>query len=303
MKILVVNRDLVERTVIQQVLQHNGHEILSAEDTESAMQRLQEEGIRFVIADRVTTDIDEKEFVKRVRSAKPPYYIYIIVISAKVQETDLEPPRTGADDYLQKPIVPIEIKSRVHIGERILSLGDSLVDAKDTLDRVAMYDTLTSALNQRAFLIFARGELERARRGQTPLSLIALDIDNFKSINEKYGENIGNDVLTVIAKSIREKSRPYDGMSRYEADLFLLILPDVIGHDAEKIANRILKDILNTNISLLDGRRLTITISAGIVSSMRITASTEMDMLIQQANEAVAHAKREGGNRSHTLFV
>ncbi|HLO17004.1 MAG TPA: hypothetical protein VK206_19370, partial [Anaerolineales bacterium] len=70
MKILVVNRDLVERTVIQQVLQHNGHEILSAEDTESAMQRLQEEGIRFVIADRVTTDIDEKEFVKRVRSAK-----------------------------------------------------------------------------------------------------------------------------------------------------------------------------------------------------------------------------------------
>src|SRR6266498_150440 len=167
MKILVVNKDLMERTVIQQVLQHSGHEILPAEDTETAMQLLQGEGIRFVIADRVNTDIDEKQFIKRVRDAKPPYYIYILLITAKVQETDITTPRTGADDYLHKPIIPIELKSRVHIGDRIISLGDNLLEAKDTLERIAVFDTLTGVLNDRAFLALSRGELERARREQS----------------------------------------------------------------------------------------------------------------------------------------
>ena len=303
MKILVLINDLMERAVIQQVLVQNGHEILAAEETETAMRLLQGEGIRFVIADRVSTDITEKHFIKRVRDAQPPYYIYILVLTAKVEEGDITSPRTGADDYLQKPIVPIELKSRLHLGERVLNLGDSLIEVKDTLDRVAMYDTLTGTLNQKAFSMFARGELERARRGQAPFSLIALDIDNFKAINEKYGENIGNDVLAVIAQAIREKSRPYDGVSRYEADMFLIVLPGVIGQDAEKIAERILKGILNTNISLLDGRELQVGISAGIICSTRVTAATEMTPLIEQAAEAVAHAKREGGNQAHTVFV
>jgi len=303
MKILVVNKDLMERTVIQQVLQHSGHEILPAEDTETAMQLLQGEGIRFVIADRVNTDIDEKQFIKRVRDAKPPYYIYILLITAKVQETDITTPRTGADDYLHKPIIPIELKSRVHIGDRIISLGDNLLEAKDTLERIAVFDTLTGVLNDRAFLIFSRGELERSRRAQSPLSLIALDIDNFKSISDKYGENIGNDVLTVIAKTIREKSRPYDGIGRYENHTFLIVLSGVIGQDAEKVAERILKGILNTNISLLDGREINISVSAGVISIVRITASTEIEMLIQQAKEAMSHAQREGGNQSYTVFI
>ena len=303
MKILVLNKDLMERTVIQQVLQHNGHELVAAEDSETAMQFLKEGEVRFVIADRATTDIDEKQFIKLVRDAKPPYYIYILLITPKVEETDIAAPHAAADDYLHKPITPVELRSRVHIGERILNLGDRLVAAKDTLERVAMYDTLTGTLNQRAFLVFSGGELERARRGQSPFSLIALDIDNFKSINDKYGENIGNDVLTVIAKAIREKSRPYDGVGRYEADLFFITLPGVIGQDAEKIADRILKDILNTNISLLDGTELSVSISAGIVCATRITAATEVEALIQSAKEAVAHAKREGGNQSHVVFV
>lgn len=302
MKVLVLNKDLTERAVIQQVLQHNSHEIMSADDSETAMQLLQEGDIRFVIADRSNTDIDDQQFIKRVRDAKPPFYIYILLITPKIQESDTAP-RLGADDYLHKPIVPLELKSRVNIGERILRLRDNLSEAKDTLDSTAMFDTLTKALNQKAFLALSRGELERARRGQSPLSLVALDIDNFKSINDKYGENIGNDVLALIAKSIREKSRPYDGVGRFEEDMFLIILPGVIGQDAEKVADRIVKDIQNTNISLLDGRELNVSLSAGIVSSIRITAATEIDSLIQHVIEAVAHAKRDGGNQSHTIFI
>jgi len=303
MKVLVLNKDLTERAIIQQVLQHNSHEIMSAEDSETAMLLLQEGDIRFVIADRANTDIDDQQFIKRVRDAKPPFYIYILLLTPKVQETDITTPRFGADDYLNKPIIPLDLKSRVSIGERILRLRDSLSEAKDTLDSTAMFDTLTKALNQKAFLVLARGELERARRAQSPLSLVALDIDNFKSINDKYGENIGNDVLSFIAKSILEKSRPYDGVGRFEEDMFLIILPGVIGQDAEKVADRIIKDIQNTNISLLDGREVKVSVSAGVVSSIRIMASTEIDNLIQRAMEAVTHAKRDGGNQSHIVFI
>ena len=303
MKILVLSKDVAERNVIHQVVQLDGHEIISAENSDTAMQFLQEGDIRFVIADRVTTDMEEKQLIRQIRDAKPPYYIYVLLLTSKVEESDITMPRSGADDFLHKPIVPIELKSRVQIGERILGLGDHLAQARDTLERVSMFDTLTSTLNQKAFLNFSRGELERARRGQTPLSLIALDIDHFQAINEKYGENIGNDVLSVVAQAIREKSRPYDGVGRYEADMFLIILPAVIGQDAEKIAERIIKGILNTNITLLDGRELKVGVSAGVVSTMRITVATEIDGMIGQAVEAVAHAKREGGNQSHLVFV
>jgi len=303
MKILVLDKDVAERTVIQQVVQQNGHEIVSADDSETAMRLLQEGDIRFVIADRVTTDMDEKQFIKGIRDAKPPYYIYILTLTARAHETEIMTLPNGADDFLLKPIVPTELKSRVHLGERILGLGDHLAKARNTLERIAMFDTLTGTLNQKAFLRYSSGELERARRSQTPLSLIALDIDDFKSINTKYGENIGNDVLAVIAKSIREKSRPYDGVGRYEEDMFLIILPGVIGQDAEKVAERIIKGILNTNITLLDGREVKVGVSAGVAATTRITVATEIEALIQQAREAVAHAKRDGGNQSYMVFV
>jgi two-component system chemotaxis response regulator CheY len=303
MKILVINNDLAESMIIQQVGEQNGHEIIPAGDSETAMQVLQEGEIRFVIADRVTTDIDQKQFIQRVRHAKPPYYIYILLLTANVQESDITTPPAGADDYLHKPIVPIELRSRIHIGERILSLGDNLIQAKDMLENTALFDPLTKVLNYKAFLSLSHGELERARRAQSPLSLIALDIDNFKPINDEFGEAIGNDVLTVIAQGIREKSRPYDGVGRYEADTFLIILPGVIGQDAEKIAQRIINGIRNTEVSLLDGRNIQVKLSAGIASSVHITAATEIEAIIVKAVEALQQAKRDGGDQTVMVFV
>ena len=303
MKILVLNNDLMERTIIQQVLQYNKHEIVTAERSEAAMQLLREGDIRFVIADRSTTDIDEQQFIKWLRQANPPYYIYLLLITSKVSDADVTTPRDGADDYLHKPIVPLELKSRVHIGERILGLGDNLVQAKDALEHTAMFDPLTSMLNQKAFLNLSRGELERARRIQAPLSLIALNIDTFEEINEKFGAEIGNDMLVLVSKAIREKSRPYDGVGRYENALFLTPLPGVIGQDAEKIAERIRKGISNANITMLDGTAMNIGISIAVISAVRITVATEIDMLIEKARETLSGLKLDGTNQTKTVFL
>jgi diguanylate cyclase (GGDEF)-like protein len=303
MKILVLNNDLMERSVIQQVLQSNKHEIISAGDSMSAMQLLQGGDIRFVIADRVTTDIDETGFVKQLREANAPYYIYVLLISSKASDIDVLISQTGADDYLHKPVVPLELKSRLHIGERFLGLGDHLLQAKDALDKMAMFNPLTNMLNAKAFLTLSKGELERARRNQAPLSLIALNINNFDEIVEKYGIQIGDDVLVLVSQTIREKSRPYDDVGHYERALFLIPIPFVIGQDAEKIAGRLFKGIRNTDVALLDGTTVNLNIGIGVVSSARITATTEMETFIEKAKEALSRIKRNGGNQLETIFI
>jgi diguanylate cyclase (GGDEF)-like protein len=303
MKILVLNNDVMERSVIQPVLQHNGYKVVNADNSDEAMQILQEGEIRFVIVERDTTDMENKQFIKRLRSAEPPYYIYVLLIASKVQDTDITTPRGGADDYLHKPIVPLELKSRVHIGQRILGLGDNLTNAKGSLEKIAMYDQLTRTLNELAFIALARGELERARRGQSPLSLVAFRIDNLDDIIKKHGEEIGNDALVLLAQSIREKSRPYDGVGRYGHDSFIIPLPGIIGQDAEKIANRIINGIMNTEISLLDGTALELKLSTGIVSAQRVSVSLEIGMLIEKANEAAARARQDGQNQIFTIFI
>lgn len=303
MKILVLSNDLAARRVIQQVVQEDRHEILAAENSADAMQLLQEGDIRFVIADRVTTDMEERRFLRQVREAQPPFYIYILLLTPVAEEQDITTPGGAADDFLHKPIVPLELKSRLHLGERILGLGDHLVQARDALDSSAMFEPLTDSLNTKAFLKLARGELERARRGQSPLSLIALDIDNFQSIQEQFGEAVSRDILTVVAQGIHDKSRPYDGVGRYDADIFLIVLPGVIGQDAERIARRILQGILNTDISLLDGRQVHVRLSAGIACSVHITASTEIEFMIEKAVEALKQARRDTDDEVVTVFV
>ena len=303
MKILVLNNDLMERSVIQQVLQSNKHEIISARDSGVAMQLLQEGDIRFVIADRATTDIDETQFIRRLREANPPFYIYVLLISSKTNDIDVTASRTGADDYLHKPVVPLELKSRLHIGERFLTLGDNLLQARDALDDMAMFNPLTNMLNAKAFLTLSKGELERARRNQAPLSLVALSINNFDEIVEQHGAEVGNDVLVLVSQAIREKSRPYDGVGHYEQALFLIPIPFVIGHDAEKIAARLFKGILNTDITLLDGTTVHLNTGVGVVSSSRITTTTEIETFIEKAKETLSRIKRNGGNQAETIFI
>lgn len=303
MKILVLNNDLMERSVIQQVLQANQHEVIAVGNSAGAMQLLREGDIRFVIVDRATTDIDETQFIQRLRAEQPPYYIYVLVITAKVQDVDLVNPRNGPDDYLHKPVAPVELKSRVQMGERLLELNSELVSAKATLEHTAIFDTLTGTFNQTAFLNLAHGEVERARRYQAPLSLVALQINNFLELEAQHGAAVAADLLTVISHKIHEKSRPYDGVAHYENNLFVLPLPGVIGQDAEKIATRLLKGILNSEITLLDGTTLALNLNVVVISATHVTISTEMQTLIDKAKEILARVPSQGENQVEMIFI
>ncbi len=304
MKILVLNNDLMERSVIQHVLQRNGHEIVSAENSQMAWDLLQSENIRFVIADRATSDMEAAQFVQRIRSAKLPGYVYILLVTPKIPDVELSLSRSGVDDYIYKPIAPLDLKSRVAIGERILKLGDRLSLAKGQLEHIAMLDPITDLLNTKAFLSTASAEVERARRDQTSFSLIMLGIDNFTTVKETFGEETSDNVLRLVTKVIREKSRPYDCVGRWEEAEFVIALPGVVGPDAEKIAGRIITGVRSMRISAIgQAAPLNIQISSGIATINTVTVSTELEPLLHQAHQAMLRAREAGGNQVYFVFA
>jgi two-component system cell cycle response regulator len=295
MKVLVLASDTKERSLIQTALEKSGHEMVSADKIDIAVKSIESNLIRFVIIDEEGIGFNKHDLLQQFDDANNPSIYFLTLASVDKESID-------SDDTLLKPFTVAELKARIVIGRRFQSLGDNLSQAREQIDNMAMYDSLTGLMNRNAFYRIAEGELERARRAASPLSVIALDLDNFKLLNETYGVETGDEVLKVVAQTVREKSRPYDCIGRWMGDEFIIALPSVIGGDAEKIAERIIKGIRSTQITSKD-KILNIGVSAGIASAQRISASTEVDPLIQQARQAMARAKESGGNQVNVFYV
>ncbi len=287
MKVLVLEQGTKERSSIQQALQVGKHEAIFAENAEQGWQLIRNGETRFVIADAELSDVIASELVRRARTAGIPA-VYFLMLTSR------EEPRVEADDILHKPFKASELQTRLAIGQRILAMGDSLSQAREQLESTAMYDPLTGTMNQAAFNRLAKNELERARRSSSTLNIIALDIDNFKTLSDSYGVEAGNEILKVVAKNIRERSRPYDCVGRWTGPEFIIALLNVNGTEAEKIARRIITGIRFTEIKHA-GAALELSVSAGIAAATNISESTDIELLIEQARQALQRAKQVGG--------
>lgn len=301
MKILVLDNDPAQRALLLQVIQGRSHEALACENSLEAWQRLKAGEARFLVADRTNTDVDEKRLVERIRSERLPAPIYILLLTNRAPNLDKQ--SAHADDHLFKPISALDLRTRIGIGERILSLGGDLAQARDQLENLALYDPLSSLLNQKAFLHMAQGEMERARRSQAPFSLLMLDVDNFTVLHERHGRRVGDEVLKLVARVTREKSRPYDCLGRWDSG-FVSALPNVIGADAEKVAGRIIQGVRSIYITAgQDGPPISVEMSAGVATAFHVTPSTSLDGLLEQARIAMLRAREEGGNQVFLAYL
>lgn len=297
MNILLLGTDSREVSVIQQVLSGKADTVAPVSSSAEAWQSLQTGRIQFLIADLDATDFVPSQLLSKVRSLKDS--VYTLLITSRNDDALLP----KGDDILHRPYSNAELKNRIEIAERIISLTAKLVIVSQELENQAAFDSLTGFLNRAGFLRQSAGELERSRRASSPLSLIALDIDNFQTINDKFGAKVGDDVLQAVARSIREKSRPYDCIGRWTGDEFVIALPSVIGADAEKVAERIIAGVRGTHIEVPNEAPLNVKVSAGVASIMRITSSAEVEPIIQSARQAVTRAKEAGGNQVYMVFL
>jgi diguanylate cyclase (GGDEF)-like protein len=289
MDILVINTDLMDRSVIQQVLQHSNHQVAFTENPGEAWKLIADGRFRFIIADASGQGQSVHQLIQHVRS-RPELggQVYFLLLVNKGQNGNLiSSLGSGADDYLNKPIIPQELKARVAVGVRIILMSEILSQEREEVESVPMFDDLTGLLNGQAFVRVAQGELERARRTSGAICVIAMQIDNFQALKDAHNPTVGGEILQIVSTVIREKSRPYDCIGRWEGDLFMLVFPGVVSAEAEKIAKRILTSVQSSNISLADGTSLEVRLSAGIACSQNINAYAEIFSFIHSAIQAI----------------
>ena len=167
--------------------------------------------------------------------------------------------------------------------------------------RMATIDPLTGAYNRRTFHDIAERELGRARRADQPLSIIIVDIDHFRPVNEQHGNRAGDEILRRVADLIRTALRKEDMLVRYGGEEFLVMLPEVPGPGAVVVAGRIRKAV-EAETLMVEGRSLQLTVSVGV--SARLDEGPEsIERLLARADAALALAKQRGRNRVVALSL
>ncbi len=154
-------------------------------------------------------------------------------------------------------------------------------------------DQLTGTLNRRGMDDALTRELARARRTGKPASVVVLDVDNFKKINDTHGHAAGDAALVHLARVIKHTVRPTDSIARYGGEEFVIILPETGREEGVRVAQRLQRE-LTRRFFLHDQERLLITFSAGVTEYV---AGEEAEALVQRADKAMYQAKLQGKNR------
>lgn len=292
MKILIVEDEPVFRRLLESFLLKWGYDVMVTCDGSEAWEVLHEpESPNMVVSDWMMPEMDGVELCRKIREMDRSGYIYFILLTAKGRRKDLiQGLEAGADDFLIKPFDKEELKYRIRIGERIINLERRIMD-------LAATDPLTGVLNRRAFMERLEQEIERSRRGKTPISLIMADIDYFKRVNDRYGHQDGDIVLQRFVDQLTTSLRAYDFTARYGGEEFFVCLPGADGSQAGSVAERLRKRVEEMEVVFPDGSRsIRITASFGVVSFLP-EPQESIDSLIKRADEAMYRAKNEGRNR------
>jgi diguanylate cyclase (GGDEF)-like protein len=178
---------------------------------------------------------------------------------------------------------------------RFLMGGNVENEYHEEIYRLTIIDALTDTHNKRYFLEFLDRELSRSCRYGRPLSLVMIDIDRFKALNEELGHLGGDFTLLELASRIKGTIRKEELFSRYGGEEFAVVLPETNREGAAALAERLLR-VISQEPFVYEDRSYTVTISAGVATTLGEKPTSPID-LIRVADEKLYQAKREGRNR------
>ena len=305
--IMVVDDDVVSRTLVERYLRKSGFEVACAGNGKEALCLLDQQFYPIILTDWMMPEIDGPELCRMIRDRKTDGYVFIILITARDSKTDIVSGlQSGADDYLTKPIHSAELLARIHTGIRILNLEQSLKSANEEIRLLSITDTLTGCFNRAYLKERFPQEFSRAQRYKHSLSVVIVDIDHFKRINDSYGHQAGDLVLKKIGGCLMDQVREkIDWVVRYGGEEFLVILPETDCFGALTLSERLRQAVSGLNIEY-DDHMIQITASFGGACARMASKANQaisMEQLINQADEQLYRSKREGRNRVNVLEV
>ena len=302
-RILAAEDNPIFQSMLRSMLTKWGYEVIIAPDGNEALRLLQSESApRLAILDWMIPGMDGVEVCRRVRTAGLEPYIYILLLTARTESQDVvEAIDSGADDYLTKPFDSMELRARLRAGRRIVELQEELLVAREALRQQATHDGLTGLLNRTAILEVLQQELVRADREQQGVSILMVDLDHFKQINDSHGHLVGDSVLREAASRMKAGIRRYDAIGRYGGEEFLIVLPGCSSEDALARAE-CLRLALNAEPFWFGTDTCAVTCSIGFAFHSG-TFSCSADALIRQADAALYGAKERGRDRIESAEV
>ena len=294
MRILIAEDDPSTRLLLEDRLAKWGFQPVSVADGTEAWEILQScDRPGLALLDRRMPGIEGTEVCRRVRQREEneEAYTYLILVTARRSARQVvEGLESGADDYLVKPFDELELRARVLTGRRIIRLHTDLMAAKQALSVQARTDPLTGALNRRGILSQLESELNRASRGKKRLSLILLDLDRFKEVNDEFGHLAGDAALRGCVERVGLVTRSYDFVGRLGGDEFLILLPETGGAEALAVCYRI-REMVATEPVSFEGTPIGLTVSLGVAE---VDVKGTVDEVIDMADRALLRAKKEG---------
>jgi len=289
--ILIMDHDRIALDLVLDIFSATAT-VLTALNSENGIEIAIREQPDLILLNNLIQEIDGNEVCNQLKSMPETENIPIIILSPDIEiEDELAALSIGAIDFIAKPLKPKILKARVE--NHLFQKRD-----RDKLKLMSSIDALTGIPNRRRFDECLNLEWRRALRSKYPLSLLMIDIDHFKSYNDTYGHQKGDECLKVVAQEIgRHLRRPSDLVARYGGEEFSVILPETPSYSALSLATRVWSGIGNLRIShagLASVGYLTVSIGT---STTIPDSRKEMLALVENADKNLYRSKSTGRNR------
>jgi diguanylate cyclase (GGDEF)-like protein len=310
LRVLVVEDDKIIRTLLETWLREECHyTVATAHDGREALALAVEFKPHVVMTDWLMPVMDGIDLCKALRESKWGQNIYVLMLTSVESEGELVAAfAAGVDDYLTKPVNMRGLSARLMAAWRYVRLRDAwerdserltaaaaeLALINRRLELAALTDPLTELANRRAGLAAIAQAWSASMRHSQPLSLISIDADHFKAINDTYGHAAGDSALQAMAQCLRAGARSEDTVCRWGGEEFLLICPNLTLREGAQMAERLRLNVAALKVTS-EGKGIPFTVSMGLASWRADMGS--QDVLLADVDKALYAAKSNGRNR------
>lgn len=286
--ILIADDQALLRQLLRRALERDGYLVQEAADGAQAVSICRQERPDIVLLDVVMPGTDGLTACAALRELPGGHTLPILMITGREDEETINSAfAAGADDYITKPCNMLVLRHRVR---RLLEAEKR----RKVIEHLATIDGLTGLLNRRTLSQRLRQAMHDAQHTARPLSIILLDIDHFKRINDTYGHQCGDQVLRSLSALLRRELKQQGFAGRYGGEEFLLVLPGFQDGYASMLAAKWLDTLCAEPLARTDsGTPLHVTASMG-VTVLRQEPPDTFDSFLRRADEAMYEAKSSG---------